>query len=128
VIILGAKIDKAKDAIEPLKKPRITPLSFVIAIISIFSFAFMQTSLFMSLPDIFKVVIYISFTILILLTGNTSGKQINELLSQLRLILQDPKTSIEQKLNGVLNVVILGCTIAGSLFDNLNEIQFKQEG
>ena len=105
-------MEKTKRA---LKRPKVTPLQLII-------FAASVIIIIVTSEDKVKAALYLSTQVALLLAGIPMG-EIKELFRTLKRVVENPRLSILEKLNRVIEYIIVGSAAAGDLQVQLNVIQ-----
>jgi hypothetical protein len=92
------------------KKPSITPLTLIFLIVSI------AIDIYVSYDNAYLTVLQVSIVILLVLSG-VKMTDIKAVMLRLRTVLEDPKTSLRQKIAKVFDIVITGCAVLGQLHE-----------
>ncbi|BDI54867.1 MAG: hypothetical protein [Lokiarchaeia virus VerdaV1] len=109
------QIPKMQKTKKSLKKPKVTPLQLIIFTISIIYILITSENKVQS-------GFYLAFQVSLLLAGIPMG-EIKELWNTLRRVVENPELSIAEKLNRVIEYIIIGSATAGDLQVQLNVIQ-----
>lgn len=70
--------------------------------------------------DVVELIMNLMQDILILLTG-AKMSNLKGVIKDLRTVITDPKTTLTEKMNGVMNLVITGCAMAGEIQEVMNK-------
>lgn len=117
--------DKAKAWYERLITAKFTPAQYIIAIVSIVLFAFMNTDTFTTLPDIAKICFYASIMVLSMLFG-AKLLDIKEKVQNIATVLKDTRLTPADKIAQITPLAIQILTALGIAFDMLNIEQDTQ--
>lgn len=98
-----------------LKKPKVTPLQLIIFAISVI--VVIVTS-----EDKVRAGVYLGTQVALLLAGIPMG-EIKQIWNLLKRVVENPKLSVLEKLNRVIEYIIVGSATAGELQIQLNVLQ-----
>jgi len=106
---------KREEIKKTLQKPRVTPIQFIIFMISVAWIVY-------TAEDKVEAIIYLSFQVSLILSGMSMG-DIKAMLNFFKAVLKDPRLKLDEKLRRIIDYVIVGCAAAGEVQEEINILQ-----
>jgi len=108
-----------------LATQKLTPFQLLWVVFGIFFFIFMETDIFQSLGDVWKIMLYASFMVVCILLG-VSIINVKKIAMDLKAIYVNKSMTAEQKVNAYGNLALTVLSQLGEAWELLNEEQFKE--
>ena len=105
-----------------LRTEKLTPIQLFYIIGAVFWFIFTQTSIYDTIPDIIKTIVFVGIVIGGILLG-VSILNTKKLALEMKAIFVDKNMTIEEKVNAYGNLALIVLTKFGEAFNLLNKDQ-----
>ena len=105
-----------------LRTEKLTPIQLFYIIGAVFWFIFTQTSIYNTIPDIVKTIVFVVIVIGGILLG-VSILNTKKLALEMKAIFVDKNMTIEEKVNAYGNLALIVLTKFGEAFNLLNKDQ-----
>ena len=114
--------DKMQNSMTWLRTEKLTPIQLFYIIGAVFWFIFTQTSIYNTIPDIVKTIVFVVIVIGGILLG-VSILNTKKLALEMKAIFVDKNMTIEEKVNAYGNLALIVLTKFGEAFNLLNKDQ-----